>query len=144
MKKIHEKKTCMWCVCVCGVCVCVCVCVCVYSVCVCVCVCACACVQLQTDRGPGNRCVMNIHVGASGWNSCRREKQAAERRSIATCVGPQPGTHTHTHTHTPGCSRWRGICLFVCFRRPMETNNNKAALSPTCGVDAVRSQPAVS
>ena len=92
------KKTCMWCVCV--WCVCVCVCVCVCTVCVCVCVCACACVQLQTDRGPGNRCVMNIHVGASGWNSCQREKQAAERRSIATCVGPQPGTHTHTHTHS--------------------------------------------
>lgn len=46
----------------------------------------------------GNRCIMNIHIGASLWNSCEREKQAAGRRSITSCVAPQLATHTHTHT----------------------------------------------
>lgn len=52
---------------------------------------------------PGNRCIMNIHdFGASGWNSCQREKQAARRRLVAS--------HTHGHTHS-WLSRCRGICL---------------------------------
>lgn len=60
------------------------------------CVCVCICVQLQVA---GNRCIMNIHDGASGRNSCLRDART-------------PPTHTHSH----GYSSWTGICLFVCFR----------------------------
>lgn len=77
-------------------------------------------------------------AGASAWNSCQREKPAAGRRCIL-CWTTAWDTQPHYTLHTPGCSRWRGICLFVCFRLPVETHNNKAALPPTCGVDAVRS-----
>lgn len=56
------------------------------------CVCVCICVQLQVA---GNRCIMNIHDGASGRNSCLRDAH------------PPP----HTHTLMATAAGRESVCL---------------------------------
>lgn len=57
------------------------------------CVCVCICVQLQVA---GNRCIMNIHDGASGRNSCLRDART-----------PPP----HTHTLMATAAGRESVCL---------------------------------
>lgn len=75
------------------------------------CVCVCICVQLQVA---GNRCIMNIHDGASGRNSCLRDART-------------PPPHTHTLSWLQQLDGNLSVCLLQA-----ETHNNNAALSLTC------------